>query len=183
MEFDPIKAIDLVLPAILTIIGNILFYLWIKKKVDRSIEQYKITYSGIFKEKIDIYREILERSYRIKLLIQRYYYSGDNNKGAEFIPEIEEFINFYLKNQPFLSENMLEKLKEIRSEFQFVFDKSYEHHSVSRVSGIEPSIRTEIMKKYIEAGNKMKTNNPFSDLEKTIVAEMRADLKLDNFRK
>lgn len=175
--------LGLVIPAVLTVAGNVIFYKLIKNKVDRSIEQYKITYSGIFKEKIDIYREILERSYKIKLLIHRYYYSGNQLQGAEFIPEIENFINFYHKNQPFLSDNMLDKLKKIRSEFQFVFERSYEHHSVSNVSGIDPQIRNDILQKYINAGNKIKMNNPFEDLESTIISEMRADLKIDIFRR
>ena len=44
-------------------------------------------------------------------------------------------------------------------------------------------IRMDIMKKYIVVGNKMKTNNPFSDLESTLIAEMRNDVKTDYFDK
>jgi len=175
--------IELILPAILTILGNIIFYLWIKKRVDRSIEQFKITYSGIFKEKIDIYREILDKSYRIKLLINRYHLTGDEKMGADFIKEIEEFINYYLKNQPFLSENMLDKLKKIRAEFQFIFDNSYQYYSLSKVSGISKEMRTEMTLKFFEAGNKFKTDNPFNELETVIIKEMRADLNTDNFEK
>jgi len=175
--------IEIILPAILTIIGNIIFYLWIKKRVDRSIEQYKITYSGIFKEKIDIYREILDKSYRIKLLIHRYHLTGDEKMGAEFIQEIEIFINYYLKNQPFLSENMLDKLKKIRAEFQFIFDNSYQYYSLSKVGGISKEMRKEMTLNFFEAGNKFKTDNPFNKLETVIIKEMRADLNTDNFDK
>jgi hypothetical protein len=49
-----------IIPVILTLVGNLIFYLFIKNKVDKSIEENKIAYSGVFREKIDIYRELVE---------------------------------------------------------------------------------------------------------------------------
>ncbi|EPR69209.1 hypothetical protein [Cyclobacterium qasimii] len=92
MEFDPVKAIDLVLPAVITVICNILFYLWIKKSVDKSLEQYKISYSGIFKEKIDIYRELLSKTYNIKRTISRFQYVGTKEEGAEIMESINQYL-------------------------------------------------------------------------------------------
>ena len=175
--------IKIILPALITIIGNVIFYILIKKSVDRSIEQYKITYSGIFKEKIDIYREILDKSYKMKILINRYHLTGDQNQEKEIFLNIEEFINYYLKNQPFLSENMLDKLKKIREEFQFIFDHSFQYYALANLDGLTKEMKTTLSKNYFDAGNKFKTDNPFKELENTIISEMRADLKTINFGK
>ncbi len=175
--------IEIILPAILTVILNILFYLFIKKRIDRSIEEYKIAYSGIFKEKIEVYREILDKSYRIMTLVSRYHISSNEDQKDEFLKEIETFINYYLKNQPFLSENMLDKLKKIRAEFQFVFDNSYMYFSILDNRGIPKEMRTEITSKFFEAGNKLKKNNSFDELIKVVVKEMREDLKTDKVKK
>ena len=54
LEIPP-AVVSAVLSAVLTAILNIIFYRSIKGKIDKSIEKHKITYSGIFKEKVDIY--------------------------------------------------------------------------------------------------------------------------------
>lgn len=169
--------IEIILPATLTIIGNVIFYLIIKKRVDRSIEEYKIAYSGVFKEKIEVYREILDKSYRILNLVATYHISSNQDIKDEFLKEIRTFINYYLKNQPFLSENMLNKLKKIQAEFQFVFDNSSMYFSISDNRGISKEMRTKMTSKFFEAGNKLKKNNSFDELIKVVVKEMREDLK------
>ena len=170
-----------ILPAILTITGNVLFYLWIKQKVDNSIEKHKIAFSGIFKERIDIYKEILRQIFDIKQFIQQYQYGGTPDKGEKIMLDINKFINYYLINQPFLSDKMIAELKKIREEFQSVFDNFYIHHSISEKQGIDPDTRTELLKKFFEAGNKLKGDHPFKTLEETIIKEMRTDLRVDNF--
>jgi hypothetical protein len=170
--------LGLLIPAVLTVLGNLIFYKWIKKGVDESIEESKIAYSGVFREKIEIYRDILDKSYSLKLKIHRYHVSGDQTKTEEIFVAVEEFINFYLKNQPFLSKEMVKKLKKINTEFQSVLDNSYYYYTLSNVSGIEPKDRVETFKAFIEVGNKLK-DKTFLELEELIISEMRVDLKTD----
>jgi len=172
--------INIILPAIITVVGNVLFYLWIKEKVDSSIERQKIAYSGIFKERIDIYKEILRQIFDIKSSIQQYQYSGMPESVDKIMLDINKFINFYLINQPFLSKKMLEELSKIRSEFQEVFDNFYLHHSLSKVPNVEVEERNERMKKYFASGNKLKKNSPFKDLEETIITEMKEHLHIEH---
>jgi len=174
--------LNILLPAILTLLGNLVFYLWIKARVDNSIEKQKISFGEIFKEKLTIYKEILKQVFEIKLSIQQYQYSGIQEKGVEIMLNINKFINYYLINQPFLSDKMLIELNKIREEFQSVFDNFFMHHSVSLESGIDPQIRTDLLKKFFEAGNKLKTNHPFKVLEETIINEMRNDLRIENLK-
>lgn len=179
---EAIKIFLVILPAILTLVCNLIFYLWFKSKVDNSIEKHKISYSGIFKEKIEIHRELLKKIFEIKLEIQQYQYFGNNESAEKIMQNINSFINFYLINQPFLSQKMLAELMKIRTEFQTIFDDFHIHNSTSGSKGIDANTKTEIFKKYVDAGNKLKTNNPFKNIEETIISEMRTELRIDNFK-
>jgi hypothetical protein len=167
-----------ILPAIATILGNIIFYLIIKGRVDNSIEKHKISYSGIFKERIDIYKELLRRIFEIKQSIQRYQYFATPDE-QKIMDDINNFINYYLINQPFLSDKMLSELKKIREEFQSAFDSFYMHHKTSLTPGLNPETRNQFLTKFIESGNKFKTDHPFKTLEETIIKEMKASLRVD----
>ena len=168
-----------ILPAIVTIVGNILFYLFIKGKVDNSIEKHKIAFSGIFKERIDIYKEILRQVYELKKSIQQYQYFGTPEKGEIIMLDINNFIQFYLINQPFLSDKMLTELKSLREEYQAIFDDFYMHHSVYNNAGVDNETRTQLLDNYFKSGNKLKGEQPFKSLEETIIKEMRTHLRVD----
>ncbi|WP_028873169.1 hypothetical protein [Psychroserpens burtonensis] len=164
--------IEKILPAIITIIGNVLFYLLIKGRIDKSIEKNKIAYSGIFKEKVNIYRELLEKTYGIKKDLNRFQYVGTKEEGTDLMHKINDYIQFYSINQPFLSDEMLSDLNKIRAEFQEVFDKFYMHIANGN---------SDNLTEFFEAGNKLKNNNPFKEIEERIVSEMRKDLKVAEF--
>ena len=165
----------IILPAFLTILGNIVFYMFIKGKIDNSIEKQRITFSGVFKEKIDIYKELLCKIYNIKLKIRQYQYFGTDEGAQNIFEEINKFINFYLVNQPFLSINMMNQLNRVRDEFQEVFDKFFMFHKVG-LKDSEKEERKKLLDDYFNAGNKLKTNQPFKDIEDLIISEMRKDL-------
>jgi hypothetical protein len=164
--------IEKILPAIITIIGNVVFYLLIKGRIDKSIEKNKIAYSGIFKEKVNIYRELLEKTYEIKKDLNRFQYVGTKEEGTDLMHKINDYIQFYSINQPFLSDEMLSDLNKIRAEFQEVFDKFYKHIANGNSDNLTD---------FFEAGNKLKNNNPFKEIEERIVSEMRKDLKVAEF--
>ena len=173
-----IKILYLIIPGLVAIIGNIIFYVIVKNRIDKSIEKYKISYAGIYQEKIKIHKEILSKLFEIKLKIQQYQYSGNQQMGEELFLDFNNFIAFYTKNQPFLKHEILDGLKTITKELQSCFDDFYMHNSLSQTSGLEPSIRTETLKKFFESGNKFKTNQPFKQIEELLIEEMRKDLKI-----
>jgi 5'-deoxynucleotidase YfbR-like HD superfamily hydrolase len=67
---------------------------------------------------------------------------------------------------------MLSDLNKIRAEFQEVFDKFYKHIANGN---------SDNLTEFFEAGNKLKKNNPFKEIEERIVSEMRKDLKVAEF--
>jgi hypothetical protein len=170
----------LILPGLVAIIGNIIFYLIVKKRIDKSIEKHKISYSGIFKEKISIYKELLTKIYSIKKNINQFHYAGTDELGKQCFSEINDFINFYLANQPFLSDKILENLKNIRIEFQEAFDAFYMYHK-DPTKGLNKSVETDfIYKQFLEAGNKLKKDDPFKDLESFLITEIRQDIRIND---
>lgn len=172
------KILIVILPAILTVIGNIIFYLFIKGRIDNAIERQKIAFSGVFKERIEIYKNLLSRIFSIKLQIQRYQYSASEEEAKNIMENINSFINFYIINQPFLSADMVKKLTEMRIEFQDAFDKFLIFHKVG-FDKSENGERKKILDDYFGAGNKFKTNQPFKEIEDIIIFEMRKDLQTD----
>ena len=168
------------LPGLIAILGNLIIYLIVKKRIDKSIEKHKISFSGVFQEKISIYKDLLKRIYTIKRIIQQYQYSGKEESGNQCFLEINDFINFYLANQPFISETMLGNLDKLRIEFQDAFDAFFMYHQDPN-KGINKSVDTDfVFKKFIDARNKMKTDNPFSDLEVELITEMKHDIRIDD---
>lgn len=155
-------------PVLLTLLGNLIFYVLIKNKVDKSIEENKIAYSGVFKEKLDIYRELLDKTYTIKKELYRIQYIGSKEELEKLMLSINDYIKFYTINQPFLSDEMLKNLKEIRSEFQYIFDEFYKHFT-----------NQDNLEDFFKASNKLKENNPFEKIENVIISEMKKDLKID----
>lgn len=171
---DMNKIIFSITPTIITIIGNLVFYLWVKVRFDKSIERNKIAYSGIFKEKVNIYRELLDKTYVIKKDLNRFRHIGTKEDVTEIIEKINNYIQFYSINQPFLSDEMLSNLNKIRTEFQDIFDKFYLHIANGNSNNLS---------EFFEAGNKLKSNNPFKEIEERIITEMRKDLKVSEFGK
>ena len=126
--------IEILLPGLVTVAGNLIFYLWIKGRIDKSIEKNKIAFSGIFSEKILIYRELLERTYEIKKTLSLFQYSGTKEDGISIMESINDYIKFYKINQQFLSDKMLTDLNRIRSGFQEIFEPFLQRGGDARIS-------------------------------------------------
>ena len=174
--------LTVILPAIITILGNALFYVWLKARIDNSIEKHKVVFSGIYKERLDIYKELLKQMYDLKRQLQKYQNSGDPQGAETFKLDTNKFIRFYMINRPFLSEKVTSELIKLRTELQSVFEDLFMHHSLFQEKGIESKERTEFLKKFIEARNKLVKNDPFSELENRIISEVKAKLHLDRFK-
>ena len=178
MDCKSINLLTLIIPGLVTILGNIVFYIIVKSKIDRSIERHKISYSGIFKEKLEIHKSLLKQIFDLKLKIQRYQYSGQKELGVEIFHDFNSFINYYQMNQPFLKKGILEGLKTLTKELQECFDDFYMHNSLSSTPGLDSKIRTETLNKFFESGNKFKKNEPFQQIEDLLITEMKIDLKI-----
>ena len=164
---------------LVSLIFNVLMLLFVKIYVDKSLESYKISYSGIFKEKIEIHRQLLKHIYSLKLKTQRYGYMGNDEMAKEIFQEFEEFINFYLINQPFIKPSTLELIKKLSAEYQESFEAFYFNISYKNHQGIDTETLKQSALKSIESMNKFK-GKYFQDMESVIIADMRNDLQTNN---
>lgn len=164
-----------------TFITNYFFYIFIKDKIDKSVERYKVAYSGVFKEKVEIYKILLKQNYDLKSKIVQFQHLGSDALSDSIKIDINELNQYYLINQMFLSVSIIKNVQLIIKELQSCFEDFYMHNRLEYKDGIPPETRTELLNKFFQAGNKFKTNNPFQALEDNIIAEMRQDLQTDNF--
>lgn len=179
MTDNEIRILSFIIPGLVTIIGNYLFYLLIKNKVDKQIENYKISYSGVFKEKIEIHKNLLKMTFRLKSDVQQYQYFENEESFNKIRKDFNDYIEYYLVNQPFIKDEIIEELKKMTSELQECFE-SFSIYKVSQNnSGLSKEAYAENTKKYIDAGDKIKLNEPFKYIEGKILKEMKADLKIE----
>ena len=173
------RILSFIIPGLVAIIGNYIFYLFIKNKVDKQIENYKISYSGVFKEKIEIHKNLLKMIFRLKKDIQQYQYFETDESFNKIRNDFNDYIEYYLVNQPFIKDEIIDELKKMTSELQECFE-SFSLYKVSQNNqGLSKEGYAENTKKYIAAGNKIKLNEPFKDIEEKILKEMKADLKIE----
>ncbi len=123
------RTLELIIPGIVAIIGNFVFYLIIKNRIDKSIERYKIAYAGVFKEKIDIYKEILRQIFDLKNLINNFNHFGKQEDGKEVMKAFNELIRYYKINQPYISDSIVGNIKEMIKELEGCFDDYFTYKS------------------------------------------------------
>ena len=149
----------------------------------KETENSKIIFSGLFKERVDIYKTLLKHIFEIKSSIHQFQYFGNTEEQYDkIVNAMKSFIAYYWIHQPFFSKKLLAELNKIRTEFQSVFEDFYLYRSVANTQGINPETRVELINKFFVAGNKLKTDDPFNILEETIIQEMRIDLGTDKIK-
>ncbi|CAM1356385.1 hypothetical protein [Tenacibaculum halocynthiae] len=179
MTENEIKILSFIIPGLVAIIGNYIFYLLIKNRVDKQIENYKISYSGVFKEKIEIHKNLLKMIFNLKRDVQQYQYFDNDESFNKIRTDFNNYIEYYLVNQPFIKEEIIKELKQMTSELQECFE-AFSLYKVSQNNpGLSKETYNENTKKYIDAGNKIKRNEPFKYIEEKILKEMKADLKIE----
>ncbi|WP_308993988.1 hypothetical protein QLS71_017585 [Mariniflexile litorale] len=179
MTENEIKILSFIIPGLVAIIGNYIFYLLIKNRVDKQIENYKISYSGVFKEKIEIHKNLLKMIFNLKRDVQQYQYFDNDESFNKIRTDFNNYIEYYLVNQPFIKEEIIKELKQMTSELQECFE-AFSLYKVSQNNpGLSKEAYNENTKKYIDAGNKIKRNEPFKYIEEKILKEMKADLKIE----
>jgi len=102
-----------------------------------------------------------------------YNISDDDFKNIK--EKFNDFIYFYLINQPFLSVSLLEKLKKIKEEYQQCFEDSY----MGQAKQKGQSAVIEGVLQQFKSRNKLLTDH-FNSIQEEIILEMRNDLQTGN---
>lgn len=173
------KYIEFLVPAILTIIGNFFFYKYIKTKAEKSIQEYTITYSGIFMERLTIYRQLLEEIFDLKISLSEHI-EKDKTEPDGLLDKFNSFIKCCKINEPLLSDSLSQNLQKLDKEFRLIT------HETLRAINPNPEKQkerdfTEILKnanKKNELLQKIYKNNLLKEIEGDLIRDMKTDFRL-----
>jgi len=129
-----IESLKYILAAVIAVIGgfigNIVFYNWVKGRVDKDIERHKISYAGLFKERVDVYKECLKLIILVKFKINQFQHDSSTEKASELMLLINDMINTITYNRPFLSESVIEKFNSLKLELQGCFESFWKYDRI-----------------------------------------------------
>lgn len=149
---------------ILTFIANYIFYRFIKSDVDKKIHQNNIAFSGVFQEKIEVYRELLGTIYDIKVQLYIYGKSKTQENAKTTVLLLLDFRRFFIVNQPFLSDSMLMDLNKLRETFSLLYKMQCEN-----LADNEEKVDLELVLEEF-------STETLEKIEKKLVAEMKEEL-------
>lgn len=177
------KYIELLIPAILTVLGNIAFYKFIKTKSEQSIQKYSIAYSGIFMERLSIYRTLLEKMYVLKISLSEHI-SKDKTETGELLKNFNDFIKFSKINEPLLSDSLSFNLRKLDKEFRMLTEETVKTINYENQKSNEESRDfTELLKKAQNRNELLKRvyqNDLLKKIENDLIKDMRADFHINN---
>lgn len=175
-----IELAQIIGPAVLTVLLNIIFYLFIKSRADKSIEQNKIVYGGLFQEKLGLYREILKHISNIKKEV----YSMSSTPSFSEIELIQEknwdFVYFCTINEVFWSKKMERNLMELSNKFEVVQE---DYRDFLRQRGAEQISQETFLENIAKYQEHILDSGVFNGFISRIVEEMREDLQIKHFNR
>lgn len=154
----------IILTPLLTLLVNYVTYKFIRAKMEQKIHQNNIAYSGIFQEKIKVYREFLEKIYDLKLLIDIYRVAENQENTKNVALLLFEFMRFYNINRPFLSNSIHEDARKFQKIFTLLYQMQYDN-SVVNETKIDPNT---VLKEF--------DSETLERLEKKVITKMKEEL-------
>lgn len=148
----------------------------IKNELTQSLEIFKISYSGLFKEKIDVYRTLLKFIVDINNLVQSYNINPTEERALEFMTLVNSLINYLLINRPFIKDAISDKINEVREVLAECFDNYYRYYQLSKVGYSGPEL-IKYLSKAFESKNFL-GGELFKTLQDEINMEIRKDLNI-----
>lgn len=162
-----------IVAALATVIFNAIYFAFVKKDIDRRMEQFKISYSGVFQEKINLYRQLLTSMDDLKVKILSYGHSGGDNfsEGQELKIEINKFIQLYEHGAMFYSRKIERICSDIRVEFQQVFESSFKYHYFKAID----SENRDDLNDYLSALSALTQSAKYYQLKQELIQNIRQE--------
>ncbi|MEG9326554.1 hypothetical protein V6B16_01275 [Salinimicrobium catena] len=158
---------------LLTFLFNYLFYRFIKGDIEQKIHQNNISYSGVFQEKLEVYKGLLEKIYITESSLKKLVIQGKNQK--EVLAYIDDFLKYATINQPFLTEKMIKDLRALRIEFSNILWDA--NNLLVAKSDVINNTSPETFDSWLAATKKIMKEEPFTEIKERIMKQMKSDLQ------
>jgi hypothetical protein len=155
---------------------NILFYIFIKIKSDKAIQKYSIVYSGVFMERLTIYRKLLEEIFDLKVSLSEHI-QEDKEETEELLKKFNSFIKCCKINEPLLSDSLSKNLQKLDKEFRLITQDALRAVNSNTEKQAERDF-AEIMKNAQEKKEllqKIYKNDLLKAVENNLINDMKAD--------
>jgi len=168
------EVLKLIVPGLVAAVGSAVFYWRVKSKIDKSIEAHKVSYAGVFKERIEIYKKLLEEIFEIEDTLSLRMNTMSRDDVNSITEKINAFIRFCWINQPFLSVSLFDKIENLRKEYVECFKDSH----IGGEKRKQKITMTEGIEQQMKSLNKLKGDH-FKLIRNEIITQMRKDLQTD----
>lgn len=164
-----------IVSAVAAVVANAIYISMVKKDLDKRLESYKIAYSGIFKEKLDLYKTILESMENLRIKVVNYGHAGDNSNFSqqEIMDEFNKFIRLNEHGAIFFNDIIKQNISEIRNDFQQVFDLSIQNHFSKQLD-----IKNSKIEQYMEKLSELTRGEKYSNLKENLIQSIRKDFNI-----
>ena len=175
-----------IITPVATVICNAVYIAFVKNQIDKKIELLKISYSGVFKEKIDYAKEMLIRLRDLKNSVDRFCNMGEASGIGigQITSEINSFIDFNVTASLFFDNEVVKSLDEIVNSLQKPVDLAIREFSKDKVISAPywedkpEGVDDYDFEYYIEVSNLLNGRSYYT-LRQRIINSVRMDLGLD----
>lgn len=167
-----------IIAAVATVVCNAVYLAIVKKDIDKQIEQYKIAYSGVFKEKVEYYKQLLVTMDELRDKVVVYGHAGRDTTN-DFILLRDEFNNFARLNtygSMFYSRKIESIVENIRNEFHAVFQASTVLFTIQQ----HGETNREAVNDYIDKLSNLTSSKNYGKLRSELIKNIRKDFGYDD---
>lgn len=116
--------------AVISVAVNAFYFHFYKRDEELKLEQYKTAYSGVFKEKLIIYKQLIIAMDDLRELAVNFGHSGQfsHDDSNKVMLEFNKFVKLNKIGSIFYDNEMSSKVKLISNEIREVLDLSIKAH-------------------------------------------------------
>ena len=164
-----------IISAIASVVANAIYLSFVKKDLDKRLESYKIAYSGIFKEKLDLYKNLIEEMEELKTKILTFGHQGEVSKLQiqDLMSDVNNFIKLNEYGSIFYNTKIENIISDIRKEFQEVLDLSH-----MRVFTKANNFEFGEFENYLKKLSELTSGKNYSRLKQQLIQSIREDFNI-----
>lgn len=166
-----------VVAGVVSYYSNKLFYQKVKTELDKDIERHKISYGGIFKERVEIYRGILKHLTDVRTALTTIVFSSSEEDAKKAMITVNDFNSFLRVNRPFLTQDLIIQISNLTGRYRDCLDNLTKHAFVSNHKITSEKIIKDVHEGFIYA-NSLLNSTELVLIEDQIVRQMRNDLQM-----